>query len=202
MYLARHHLDDRFYAIKVIKKSQSPIRNSAINQILTEREILASSNSAFIIKLYSAFQDQINFYFCLEYVPAGHLGVYINKLGRFSLEQTKFYAAEILLGLEYLHESINIIHRDLKPENILIDGEGHVKLTDFGLSKMGVVETHTICGTKSYLAPEQLRPGGYDKMIDYWTFGCLIYEMLVGSPPFNNKNQQALFSSIQSVLQV
>lgn len=103
--------------------------------MLTERQILALCQSPFVVKLYSAFQDETHFYFCLEYVESGNLSFYIRKLRRFTIEQAKFVAAQILLGLEYLHETMNIIHRDLKPENVLIDGCGYVKLSDFGLSK-------------------------------------------------------------------
>lgn len=135
MFLARLHSDDRFYAVKAIKKSQVQLRHTALNQVITEREILAACDNPFIVKLYSAFQDVNYFYFCLEYVQSGDLSYYLKKLQKFSLEQTRFVAAQIVLGLEYLHESINIIHRDLKPENVLIDSQGFIKLTDFGLSK-------------------------------------------------------------------
>jgi serine/threonine protein kinase len=111
------------------------VRHTALGQILTEREILASSRSPFIVKLFCAFQDDSNFYFCLEYLSGGNLSTYMKMRKVFSIEEVRFYAAEILLGLEYLHSSLNIIHRDLKPENILLDAAGHAKLTDFGLSK-------------------------------------------------------------------
>jgi serine/threonine protein kinase len=113
-----------------------------LEQVHNEKEILTLCQSPFIVKLCSSFQDERYFYFCLEYVQSGNLSFYIRKLRQFTLEQTKFVAAQILLGLEYLHETMNIIHRDLKPENVLVDELGYVKLADFGLSKSSIVFTY------------------------------------------------------------
>lgn len=206
VFLAKHKASDQFFAIKALKKSQIKLRHTAMNQVLTEREILAVCQSPFVVKLYSAFQDENHFYFCLEYVQSGNLAFYIKKLRHFTLEQTKFVAAQILLGLEYCHEHMNIIHRDLKPENVLLDETGYVKLSDFGLSKsslysnlVGVVHTYSICGTKSYLAPEQMQSAGYGRMVDYWTFGCIIYEMLIGEQPFYHRVYSCMCDAISKV---
>lgn len=128
-------MDNNYYAIKAIPKSKVQVRHTAFNQIITEKEILASSHSIFVVKLFSAFQDEKHYYMCLEYISGGNLSFYMKNIRNFTTEEVRFYAAEILLGLEYLHYELNIIHRDLKPENILIDSKGHVKVTDFGLSK-------------------------------------------------------------------
>ena len=138
VYLVQYKYNNRYYAIKAIKKTMMHVRHTALNQVLTERNILANCKSPFVVKLISAFQSLDYFYFCLEYVPGGNLSYYLRKLRHFSLETVRFYAAQILLGLQYLHEDINIIHRDLKPENILIDIKGNIKLTDFGLSKSSI----------------------------------------------------------------
>jgi serine/threonine protein kinase len=114
----------------------------------------------------------------------------------FSLEQVRFCVAEILLGLEYLHEELHVIHRDLKPENILIDKDGHIRLTDFALAKIGVTQTHSFCGTKCYSSPELITKAGYDNLVDYWTLGCLTYEMIVGRPPFYHSNHKILYEQI------
>lgn len=205
VYLAQYRFDGQKYALKAIPKSALTYRHTTLRQLITEKEILAICKNPFIVKLYSAFQDEENCYFCMEYVACGNLGLYLKNLDRFSLEEAKFYGAEILLGLQYLHEEINIIHRDLKPENVLIDSKGHVKLADFGLSKsrlssiVGLNETHSICGTKSYFAPEQLKKAGYDRMVDFWTYGCIMFELLVGKPPFHHTNQLNLFEMIKTV---
>ena len=108
---------------------------------------------------------------------------------RFTEERARFYAAEILLALNHLHES-GIIYRDLKPENVLLDGDGHIRLTDFGLSKLGIVgknfSTNTFCGTPEYLAPEIIKGKGHNKAVDIWSFGILIYEMISGINPFKS----------------
>lgn len=135
VFLAKHKETDQFFAVKAIFKSQLQVRHTALDQVLTEREILSTCKSPHVVKLYSAFQDETHFYFCLEFVQAGNLGFYLKLLRKFTLEQARFVAAQIVLGLEYLHNSIHIIHRDLKPENVLVDENGYVKLSDFGLSK-------------------------------------------------------------------
>jgi serine/threonine protein kinase len=196
VFLARYLYNDQFYAIKVIKKRQINVLHTSFKQVLTERQILACCSSLFVIKMFASFQDNKNFYFLLEYISAGNLRNYIRKMQHFNLEQTRFLAAEILLGLQYLHQVIHVMHRDLKPENILIDSEGHIKLTDFALAKIGVKQTYSFCGTKCYFPPELITNKGYDYMVDYWTLGCLVFEMLVGRPPFYHSNQNILYNMI------
>lgn len=198
VFLARYLYNDQFYAIKVIKKRQINVRHTSFKQVLTERQILASCESKFIVKMFASFQNQNNFYFVLEYVSAGNLSNYLRKMKKFSLDQARFCVAEIILGLEYLHEELHVIHRDLKPENILIDKDGHIKLTDFALAKIGVTQTHSFCGTKCYFSPELITKAGYDNLVDYWTLGCLTYEMIVGRPPFYHSNNKILYDTILS----
>jgi serine/threonine protein kinase len=124
----------------------------------------------------------------------------LTRIGRFKEKSTQFYAANILLALECLHQH-EIIYRDLKPENILIAHDGYAKLTDFGLSKDDMTygkKTKSICGTSEYLAPEVFIGKGYGIACDWWSFGCLIYEMLVGLPPFYCKNKKYLVKTIVS----
>lgn len=135
VYLARYHPNSKFYALKAIKKSIAHVEHKALNQVITERDILVSCQSPFVVDLFCTFQDKKFYYFCLEYVSGGNLSFYLKKLRHFSVEETRFYACQILLGMQYLHEEANIIHRDLKPENVLLDEDGQVKLADFGLSK-------------------------------------------------------------------
>lgn len=135
VFLAKHRASDQFYAIKALKKSIVHLRECGIDHVLTEGKILATCQSPFIVKLNSTFEDDKHFYFCLEYVQSGSLSFYIRRLRSLTLDQVKFTAGQIILGLEYLHEHMDIMHRDLKPENVLIDAFGHAKLSDFGLSK-------------------------------------------------------------------
>lgn len=160
----------KIYAMKVLKKDQLLKRNQ-IAHTQTERNILQTMNHPFLVELHFAFQNADKLYLVLDFMPGGELFFWLKAQKRFSEKRAKLYAAEILLALEFLH-SHDIIYRDLKPENILVDGDGHLRLTDFGLSKEGVFGagpkdgTKTFCGTPEYLAPEILENHGHGKPVD------------------------------------
>ena len=119
-------------------------------------------------------------------MKGGELFQHLRKHKRFSESIVKFYVCELVLALEYLHNR-SIIYRDLKPENILLDEQGHLCLTDFGMSKFQIEnKTFTICGTPEYLAPETIKELGHDHMVDWWALGIVIFELLYGMPPFIN----------------
>ncbi|KAL8447074.1 hypothetical protein Emed_004598 [Eimeria media] len=164
----------------------------------TERAVLEVISHPFIVQMHFAFQTPRKLYFVLEYCPGGELFFHLQKDRKFTESRARFYAAELLLALEHLHKH-NVIYRDLKPENVLLDAEGHVRLTDFGLSKSGIADNNSarsICGTPEYIAPEILCQVGHGKAADWWSLGALLYEMLTGLPPFYTSDRQALFSNI------
>lgn len=199
MYLAKHVHSLQYFAIKAISKNDTQLQPVGLAQVMAEREVLARCSSGFIVKLHSTFQDEKNFYFCLEYMGGGNLRKILKK--HYTLEgyEARYVAGQILIGLKYLHEEAMTMHRDLKPENVLLSESGDVKLSDFGLAKIGLTEAFSICGTRQYFAPEQLSEKGYDKKVDLWAFGCLLHELLVGRPPFADKNQARLFERIKAV---
>jgi serine/threonine protein kinase len=190
----------RVYAMKVIKKNVIAARDQ-VRHTLTERNILIHSNHPFLVKLHYTFQSAGKLYLVLEYVNGGELFYHLKREGRFSERRAGFYAAEIVLALLYLHQH-DILYRDLKPENVLLGSDGHVRLTDFGLAKVDVTEgdnegrTHSFCGTPEYLAPEVLRLEAKGKAMDWWSLGTLVYEMMVGVPPFYDENLQNMYSLI------
>ena len=133
----------------------------------------------------------------LDYCPGGEVFTYLRRARRFPESTARFYAAEIVLVLEFLHEIEGIAYRDLKPENILLDAEGHLKLVDFGFAKkLGKRETYTLCGTPEYLAPEVIRNTGHGTAVDWWAFGILLYEFLLGQPPFLDANPLKIYHKI------
>ncbi|KAG0185654.1 hypothetical protein DFQ28_009021 [Apophysomyces sp. BC1034] len=144
---------------------------------------------------FRTFQDHQNLYMVQEYVIGGEVFRHLRRAGRFSNDMTRFYAAEIVLAIEYLH-SKNIIYRDLKPENLLLDAQGHIKITDFGFSKTVEDRTFTLCGTPEYLAPEIIQSKGHSKAVDWWSLGILCFEMLAGYPPFYDDNHFGIYERI------
>jgi len=187
-----------FYAMKILKKS-SIVSRGEVNHTRTEKSVLAKIDHPFLAKLYWSFQTEEYLYFIMDFINGGELFYHLSLEKKFSEERAKFYSAEIIAGIDYLHQH-GIIYRDLKPENILLDKYGHVILTDFGLSKEGLLSpndsTITFCGTPEYLAPEVVSGESYTKAIDWWSVGTLIYEMLTGLPPFYDQNEEMMYEKI------
>lgn len=195
-----HHKDepDRVYAMKMLRK-ENVVKRHQVEHTKTERNVLEAVSHPFIVTLHYAFQTPKKLYFVLEYCPGGELFYHLSRASRFSEGRSRFYSSEILLAIEYLHR-LNIIYRDLKPENILLDAQGHVKLTDFGLSKEGIQDNESatsMCGTPEYLAPEILDKRGHGKAVDWYSLGALMYEMLTGLPPFYTRDRDKLFERIR-----
>lgn len=197
--LVKHKNDEgKVYAMKTLQKDDIVKRNQT-DHTKTERRVLESTTHPFIVDLYYAFQTPKKLCFVLEFCPGGELFFYLAKEGRFNELRTRFYSSELVLAIGYLH-SLSIIYRDLKPENILMDIEGHVKLTDFGLSKEGITDNYSaksMCGTPEYLAPEILERKGHGKGVDWYSVGALIFEMFTGAPPFYTKDRNRLFENIK-----
>ncbi|RYC58496.1 hypothetical protein CHU98_g7722 [Xylaria longipes] len=190
---------NRVYAMKSIRKEKIIARNE-VAHTLAERSVLAKIDNPFIVPLKFTFQSPDKLYFILAFINGGELFHHLTNEKRFDLNRSRFYAAELLCALECLH-GFNVIYRDLKPENILLDNQGHIALCDFGLCKLKMKDedqTNTFCGTPEYLAPEVIRGEGYNKTIDWWTLGVLIWEMLTGLPPFYAGNVPEMYRMILS----
>jgi len=183
--LVRLKANNKYYAMKILTKKNVKLRHQE-SHTKAERDLMVKINCPFIVSIKFAFQDAVNLYIITEFMQGGEMFFHLHKERKFSNEKTKFYIVEIILAIEFLHKN-KMLYRDLKPENIMVDSTGHIKLTDFGLSKM-VKKTKekafTICGTPQYLAPEILSDDGYDNSVDWWSLGCVMYEMLTGSAPF------------------
>lgn len=190
MRLVKHKRTKNLYALKCLDKSNIKGKKQ-IQHVINERDILKRFvKSDFCCNIYESLQDEHNLYMLLDYLPGGELIRQIRKSVFMSEDNSRFYLAEIVLAVESLH-SKNIIYRDLKPENILIDGQGHVKLIDFGFAKKlkdinG--RSFTNCGTPGYCAPEVMLDAGHTHKADIWSIGILICEMIGGFTPFENKN--------------
>ncbi|KAL8970972.1 MAG: hypothetical protein Q9183_001273 [Haloplaca sp. 2 TL-2023] len=198
------------------------IKMKQVEHVRNERSTLAAvAGHPFITTLITTFSDRDSLYMLLDYCPGGEVFTYLRRAKKFDIDTARFYAAEIVLILEFLHTVQGIAYRDMKPENILIDSEGHIKLVDFGFAKkVETRETYTLCGTPEYLAPEVIRNSGnccfksrhpkfrpdpvsfdgqkpgHGTAVDWWAFGILVYEFLVGTPPFWDKNPMRIYEMI------
>ena len=199
VYLVKRRGTDETYAMKVLSKEKIVARN-LINYAIAERNVMSYFSHPFIVGLNYAFQTEKKLVLIMDYCPGGDVGKLLEREGRLEESRARIYISEVLLALEELHNR-DIIYRDLKPDNVVIDAEGHVLLTDFGLSKEGMgdnIVTQSFCGSVAYLAPEVLARKGHGKGVDWYLLGVLLYEMIVGCPPFYTANPQEMFKNIRT----
>ncbi|CAD8156679.1 unnamed protein product [Paramecium octaurelia] len=198
VYLIRHKGNARLYALKMIKKHYiTDCRR--LEQVLREKKILSNvlNQSPFIVPLYATFATREHLCFLMEYSPGGEMFFHLQNY-RFTEDEAKKYFCEVICTLEELHKH-KVLYRDLKPENILIDIRGHIQLTDFGLSKLDLMNedvTHSFCGSPEYMPPEIVSRQGYSYPADFYTLGCLLHELLLGLPPHYSQNTDEIFQKI------
>uniref|UniRef100_A0A6Q2ZLB0 non-specific serine/threonine protein kinase n=1 Tax=Esox lucius TaxID=8010 RepID=A0A6Q2ZLB0_ESOLU len=212
VYLVRHLETRQRFAIKKINKQNLILRNQ-IQQAFVERDILTFAENPFVVSMFCSFETRRHLCMVMEYVEGGDCATLLKNIGALPVEMARMYFAETVLALEYIH-NYGIVHRDLKPDNLLITSMGHIKLTDFGLSKMGLMSLTTnmyeghiekdtrefldkqVCGTPEYIAPEVILRQGYGKPVDWWAMGIILYEFLVGCVPFFGDTPEELFGQV------
>ena len=197
--LVKQATTGKLYAQKQFRKASLTVRKQLIEQTKTERSILESVNRhPFVVKLYYAFQDHEKLYLILEYAQGGELFERLRNDHMFPEETAAFYMAEMALALEHLHTNVGVVYRDLKPENCLLDCDGHLLLTDFGLSKVAAEgeQCRSMTGTVEYMAPEVIQQQEYGTAVDWWSFGILGVDLLTGSSPFHANNDKKIREKI------
>uniref|UniRef100_A0A3Q2GQ43 non-specific serine/threonine protein kinase n=1 Tax=Cyprinodon variegatus TaxID=28743 RepID=A0A3Q2GQ43_CYPVA len=214
VYLVRHKETRQRFAMKKINRQNLVLRNQ-IQQAFVERDILTFAENPFVVSMFCSFETRRHLCMVMEYVEGGDCANLLKNMGPLPVEMSRMYFAETVLALEYLH-NYGIVHRDLKPDNLLITSMGHIKLTDFGLSKIGLMNMTTnlyeghiekdtrefidkqVCGTPEYIAPEVILRQGYGKPVDWWAMGIILYEFLVGCVPFFGDTPEELFGQVVS----
>lgn len=186
---------DKIYAMKIIEKKLIA-NEQQLSCLVAEKTIMLNDNP-FLVHLHYSFQTDDKLYFVMDVIPGGDLASHLDLKSKFSEEEVRFIIAEIILALEHLH-SCGIVYRDLKLENVLLDREGHVCLVDFGMAKeLGESQnTHTLCGTPTYLAPEVLEGEAYGIQIDWWSLGVVIFELFTGCSPFDDDDLPSIINNI------
>ncbi|XP_041861970.1 microtubule-associated serine/threonine-protein kinase 2 isoform X2 [Melanotaenia boesemani] len=214
VYLVRHKETRQRFAMKKINKQNLILRNQ-IQQAFVERDILTFAENPFVVSMFCSFETRRHLCMVMEYVEGGDCATLLKNIGALPVDMARMYFAETVLALEYLH-NYGIVHRDLKPDNLLITSMGHIKLTDFGLSKIGLMSLTTnlyeghiekdtrefldkqVCGTPEYIAPEVILRQGYGKPVDWWAMGVILYQFLVGCAPFFGDTTEELFGQVIS----
>lgn len=195
--LARYHKTDEIFALKILKKSVI-IEKNEVEHLAAENNVLQKTDHPFLASLKYSFQTADRLCFVMEYIQGGEIFFHLSRERRFSVERTRFYGAEMLDALDYLH-TLGIVYRDLKLENVMLAKDGHVKITDFGLCKEQINygdATKTFCGTPEYLAPEVLEEDVYHRSVDFWALGIAMFEMAAGYLPYVSNSQDTLFAKI------